>query len=563
MEGELDVKARLRSSRCLFFAFSFVAAGLASGPSFGGNAGAMNGQSQHGNGNDATKVDNANGNSANGNGVTVQTAKGTIRGYKKSGVNYFLGIPYAKPPVGKLRWANPVSPDRWSGVRDATRYGNFCAQNKDLGDFGAPGTDEDCLYLNVFTPNYSIHNPRRLPVMFWMHGGGNTGSGNQYDGSTLAKEQNVVVVTINFRLGALGYLFHPALDDGGATAQFWLRDQQFAMGWVRDNIENFGGDRNNVTIFGESYGGEDTLSHIISPAAKGLFQKAIMESGPSNYFSRLVPLAEAEERGKAFATSIGCPDQTAACLRKVPVKTILDAQSYFRGPVNDGHVITSSPYDAIRSGRFNRVPIFDVTNHDEDRWFVAFDEVSSGHVITADEYPAQLQASFGSTAAAVQKLYPLRAFDSPSGALAAAQTDRGYPCQVRSLDVDAARHTAVYGAEFNDPKSPGILPPVSFPLLASHTHEIQYIFAGWKGVYQGKVTPFTRQQSKLAKDMRAIWATFARSGRLPIPRIVNNNYLILSLEPSGIRLTGDFYRDHKCGFWNSVRNWAPVGSPMR
>jgi para-nitrobenzyl esterase len=394
--------------------------------------------------------------------------------------------------------------------------------------------------------------------MFWMHGGGNTGSGNQYDGSALAKEQNVIVVTINFRLGALGYLTHPALDDGGATAQFWLRDQQLAMKWVRDNIENFGGDRNNVTIFGESYGGEDTLSHIISPTANGLFQKAIMESGPSNYFSRLVPLAEAEERGKAFATSIGCSDQSAACLRKVPVKTILDAQGYFRGPVNDGHVITSSPYDAIRSGRFNRVPIFDVTNHDEDRWFIAFTELSTGHPVTAAEYRDQITASYGANAPAVLAAYPLSDFDSPSGALAATQTDRGYPCQVRSLDVDASRYTAVYGAEFNDPKSPGILPPVSFPLLASHTHEIQYIFAGWKGVYEGKVTPFTPQQSKLARNMRAIWATFARSGQLPIPRIVNNNYSIFSLEPSGIRVTRNFFQDHKCGLWNSNRNWTPV-----
>lgn len=495
--------------------------------------------------------------------TVVSTQAGKVRGIVKGSVAQFLGIPYAKPPIGQLRWANPVPPDRWNGVRDATQYGKFCAQLKTLGDFSAASEDEDCLYLNVFAPKNG--NGKRRPVMIWIHGGGSVGQSNGTDGSALVKEQDVVVVTLNFRIGALGSLVHPAFDKGGAATLYTLRDQQFAMKWVRDNIDNFGGDRNNVTLFGESIGGVDIQMHLISPTAKGLFQRVIFESGPSRYFTPLSSLAAAEEQGKAYATKVGCPDQSADCLRKVPVATLLAAGSGAPTvPIQDGHVILSSVSDAIRSGKFNRVPIMDVTNHDEYRWFVAFTEVSTGHVVTSAEYPDKLNASFGANGPAVLNAYPLTAYDSPSGALAAAQGDNNYPCQVRSFDVDASRHVPVYGLEFNDPNSPGILPPVSFKLLAAHTHEIQYIFPGWRGVYQGVVPPFTPKQERLAKDMRAIWATFARRGQLPgFPRIYDNRYSIVSLEPANIHVTRNFFQDHKCGFWNTIRNWTPVSPPIR
>jgi para-nitrobenzyl esterase len=474
----------------------------------------------------------------------------------------FLGIPYAQPPVGELRWAKPQPVEPWTGVRRATRYGNFCPQNKELSDFGDASTDEDCLYLNVFAPK----DRKGRPVMVWLHGGGAVGMSNGYDGAALAEEQKVVVVTVNFRLGAFGWLVHPALDDGGATTLYTLRDEQFALQWVQDNIANFGGDPGNVTLFGESYGGVDVQLHMISPTAKGLFHKAIFQSGPSSYFDRLVPLAEAEERGQAFATAVGCPEQTAACLRNVPVSDILAAQGSFAfsccapyTTINDGHVIRSSVFNAIRSGRFNRVPFMDVTNRDEYRWFQAFEEITTGHVITAAEYPARLAAAFGENAPAVEAAYPLSDFDSPSGALAAAGGDFGYPCQVRSFDVDASKYVRVYALEFNDPNSPGILPPASFPLLASHTHEIQYIFPGWKGAFEGEVTPLTPQQEQLAKEMRRIWANFAEQGVLspPKPAITKDNQLVISLEIPHIRIISDFRAQHKCDLWDSIREWQP------
>jgi para-nitrobenzyl esterase len=244
--------------------------------------------------------------------------------------------------------------------------------------------------------------------------------------------------------------------------------------------------------------------------------------------------------------------------------------------VNDGHVLTSSVFDAIRSGQFNRVPMLDVTNRDEYRWFVAFTEINTHHVLTAAEYPSQLIGQFGADAPAVQAAYPLIDFDSPSGALAAAEGDHNYPCQVRSFDVDASKYVRVYAAEFNDPNSPeNVLPPVSFPYLAAHTHEIQYIFPGWKGASPNPATPLNAQQEDLAKDMRRIWGTFADKGVLPsnrgeehdpradedvrdLPHLTKDNELVISLEIPQIRVITDFNQVHRCDLWNSIRNWTPV-----
>lgn len=491
----------------------------------------------------------------------VRTQAGSIRGSQAGGARQFLGVPYARPPVGELRWANPVAPALWKGVRDATDYDSPCPQTS-FGDFAFPSTNEDCLYLNVYAPQRGS----RRPVMVWLHGGGSAGHGNGYDGSALAREQNVVVVTVNHRIGALGSLVHPALDGQGATTLYELRDQQFALMWVKRNIAAFGGDPRNVTLFGESIGGANIQTQMVSPTARGLFHKAIFQSGPSSYYTPLTPLSEAEALGKAFATALGCADQTAQCLRKASVEAILKAQRSVPGgccftfPVNDGHLLTSSVYDAVRSGRFNRVPIFDITNRDEYTWFVAFEEVARGRAITLDEYPAELRTSFGADAAAVQAAYPLSAFNSPSEALAAAQGDRMYPCQVRNFDVDASKYVRVYAAEFNDADSPEvILPPVSFPYRAAHTHEIPYIFPGWSGASRRPPPPLTPQQQKLAREMRKLWATFAQTGILPgYPALTRDRQPVISLQTPKLEVIADFNAVHKCELWNSIRKWTPV-----
>ncbi len=215
----------------------------------------------------------------------VQTEYGGVKGFIKDGVRTFLGMPLAAPPVGNLRWRPPVKPAKWRGVRDATEYGDMCAQNKRLLDFGAPSTSEDCLYINVFAPTKPA---RKRPVMLWIHGGGHTvGASDGHDGSALVQEKDVLVVTFNYRLNAFGFLVHPALDGGGKTTNYGLLDQQFALDWVKKNIAAFGGDPDNVTIFGESDGAIGVLYQLISPKSKGLFHRAIIESG--SVFWRKLP----------------------------------------------------------------------------------------------------------------------------------------------------------------------------------------------------------------------------------------------------------------------------------
>src|SRR6516164_3494066 len=230
-------------------------------------------------------------------GPVVDTTNGPVRGLANGAVNEFLGIPYAAPPVGALRWQPPQPASRWSGVRDATQFAPHCPQPP--SPFGQASTSEDCLFLNVFTPRHQ-HAGSHFPVMVWIHGGALvTGESNDYDPVALV-EDGVTVVTINYRLGALGFLAHQALADAnGQTGDYGLMDQQAALRWVQHNIARFGGDSGNVTVFGESAGGLSTLSQVASPQARGLFEKAIVESG--SYDLTQASLASAESAGAAFA----------------------------------------------------------------------------------------------------------------------------------------------------------------------------------------------------------------------------------------------------------------------
>src|SRR3984957_8795243 len=252
-------------------------------------------------------------------GPVAGTANGAVRGLASGAVDEFLGIPYAAPPVGALRWQPPQPAAGWPGVRDATQFAPHCPQV--AGPFGQASTSENCLYLNVFTPSQRQAGASH-PVMVWIHGGALvSGESNDYDPTQLVAD-GVTVVTINYRLGALGFLAHPALADAnGQSGDYGLMDQQAALRWVQRNIASFGGNPHNVTIFGESAGGLATLSQVASPQARGLFQRAIAESGSYNLTQ--TSLANAETAGEAFATKAGCASQTGACLRSLPVSTIL------------------------------------------------------------------------------------------------------------------------------------------------------------------------------------------------------------------------------------------------
>ena len=267
--------------------------------------------------------------------AAVVTENGPVKSTVAFGVEQFLAIPYAAPPVGNLRWMPPQPHARWHGVLRSSNFGSRCIQQDGSGS-------EDCLTLNVFRPiahkNQNKSNP--LPVMVWIHGGGLVSGGSaDYQPDPLVRAGNVIVVTINYRLGILGFFAHPAIDaEGHLNGNYGLMDQQFALRWVQRNIAAFGGDPNRVTIFGESAGGQSVYAQLASPTAAGLFQRAISQSGAysefQDYLDFIIPLAQGETIGTglvpsgiAQAQSVGCPDQTATCLRALPASTLALAAS--------------------------------------------------------------------------------------------------------------------------------------------------------------------------------------------------------------------------------------------
>ena len=238
----------------------------------------------------------------------MTTNEGPVEGFIKDGVAEFLGIPYAEPPVGNLRWRPPKKHEPWIGVLKTQAYAPICALITTLGVFSGPANNnEDCLYLNVFTPN--LDPSAGLPVIVWIHGGGNVdGETPGYDGSKMASDGKTVVVSMEYRLNLMGFLAHPALDDEGHLfANYGLLDQQAALKWVKRNIAQFGGDKNNVTLGGQSAGAEDTGYNMASPLAAGLFQRAICQSYcPSDLYDILPTLISAEATGVAFSVAAGC-----------------------------------------------------------------------------------------------------------------------------------------------------------------------------------------------------------------------------------------------------------------
>lgn len=309
-------------------------------------------------------------------GKVVETRSGKISGFvaDEAGqvMHVFRGIPYAAPPVGNLRWKAPQPVEAWSEVRDATAFGPRCAQGESsMGETDAPPS-EDCLHLNVVTPAKTQSD--RLPVMVFFHGGGLTsGTGNSplYTNTALPAK-GVVLVTVNSRLGPIGYMAHPALSEEsehGVSGNYGTLDLIASLQWIQSNIELFGGDPGNVLIFGESGGGTKTLSLVTSPLAKGLFHKAIVESGAGSVSpDRITTLADAEERGKKVADKLGSND--LADLRDLDWRDIIAAASaedvgFRAGLAVDGYVLPEPMYNMIKSGKHHAVPLIVGANSGE------------------------------------------------------------------------------------------------------------------------------------------------------------------------------------------------------
>jgi para-nitrobenzyl esterase len=465
-----------------------------------------------------------------------------------------------------MRWMPPLPFGHWPGVLDASKFGSECTQ--DAGNGTITGS-ENCLFLNVYVPN-SIERDQHdaLAVMVWIHGGGlTTGAGSAFDPTSLVEQGGVIVVTINYRLGVLGFLAHPALDaEGHMAGNYGFMDQQRALQWVRSNIAAFDGDPHRVTIFGESAGGLSVYSQLASPLAAGLFHGAIAQSGAyagfaPHYRANILSLADAEatgtvfvEPGTAIATAVGCVSQTATCLRSTAAATLIAAQGTVV-PFVDGAVLTQTPGAAFASGQFNHVPVITGTTHDEFRFFVARDFILETGLVTTATYPGAVARVFGTAIApSVVAAYPPGAVAGafgPSLQLGAAGTDGIFGCTARRALMALADYVATFAYEFNDEHAPSPFGNLQFPVGAFHSADVQYLFDR-----NGAPAAFTPDQQALSHAMIAYWTQFAKTGDPNVPGQPRwapydpTTDLRQSLVPPTPGVEANYALDHMCAFWD-------------
>ena len=517
----------------------------------------------------------------------IETTSGPVRGVSDGVVNNFQGIRYANSTAGANRWMPPTGPSRSPTIFDATTPGSACPQP--VFQFSAQQPlSEDCLFLNVMTPVHSGDDDG-LPVWIFMHGGGFvTGAGAQYDPSILVSAHKIIVVTINYRLGALGWLSHRSLDGNGIAGNYGLMDQQLAFKWVRDNIQHFGGNPHRVTIGGESAGGVSTLSHLASPTAKGLFHAAIIESGAIGLFT--VPTVAAQQAlGVSFATALGCTgwdQQIAACLRNAPVAALLAAQGILESggralPTAGTTILPQGLADAFRIGDFNRVPVMQGTNLNEGTLFepfyfdTTFTFVAGGRAQFLVDHGIrtfpQLVGIISATTADPAKvgtlatLYPPANFPNPDNnnqpsadqALSQIYSDINYTCPGLNSNQLLARFVPVHAYEFADPNAPNVfLPRIGFSYGAAHASELPYLFdaktlqspadaaANAASPAPGSAVqppPQTTGGMQLAVEMKAYWANFVRFH-----------------DPNGRREGDDDEDDHHAGD-HDIAHWPAFG----
>jgi para-nitrobenzyl esterase len=499
-------------------------------------------------------------------GLRIKLDDGELEGDMAGESRRFLAIPFAKPPLGELRWKAPVPNEPWSGVRHETGFVKSCPQ---LADQGAPASDnEDCLYLNVWSPNPA---PEKAAVMVWIHGGGNFSGGAGipiptaptslwYDGQFFAAKQGVVLVTLQYRLGPLGFFAHGGLaGEGGPAGNQGLLDQRLALQWVKKNIAKFGGDPNNVTIFGESAGSADVCYHVASPGSRGLFHRAISQSAGCTVRS-IAPEQAASTTATqmaAYGVAVGCPEGAGqlACLRAKPVTELLanamqpmpGAGGGFDGKWSFAAVIDGpegflpdAPQALFDQGKIADVPYLLGFNNDEGTTFV----LRATPLTTEAEYLADLKMRFGEAAVAdVAALYPVSAFDGNYNfARARVIGDSGVGCSTH----DTARRAAKLGRKvfmynFNLPWS--IAPEA---LKAGHASEMSHVFGA----------PYMPDaaSSALGEAMNTYWAQFAKTGdpngpKAPAtwPRFTPEADKRLELAPVFAQL--DDFRAKECAFW--------------
>lgn len=511
---------------------------------------------------------------------TATTLYGSVSGsvHSSGTMKQFLGIPYAAPPVGERRWAAPMPPAAWTGTRDATKFGHHCPQRdtSPLSYYGTAGGQEDCLFLNVFTPV----TPGPHPVMVWIHGGAFLyGRGDGYLPVRLT-QQGVVVVTLNYRLGSLGFLAHPALNDAaGHSGNYGVMDQTLALKWVKDNISAFGGDSGNITVAGQSAGAASVLTQLNTAKATNLFHKAILQSGPV----AVQPTGVAAQASGAnvAATNFGCPNDAsaAACLRALPVATIIAKQptetfSNTNSPNVDGDYLVRTNAAAVNGGLLpNKVPVLIGNTMDEYTSLFGTEETLANNAAVAPGSPssalklpgdtgyknaldsdaaltAAFKATFGPLAGTVAGEFPAANYGgSRPLAFSAAVTDSLFACGTRrAARALSASGVSVYAYEFNDQDAPMELQAkVSFPFKAYHAAEIQYLFD------LPSTARLNTAQRALADKMVTHWVQFVKSrtgnpnaaGSAAWPPYTTTEE-VLQFAPAKSEVVKTFKDTHKC-----------------
>jgi len=516
--------------------------------------------------------------------LVVQTETGALRGTETGSAIAFMGIPYARPPIGELRWEPPQPSTSWTGVRDATRSGRACTQDPaGLTPFFAPmaktygstyteppvESSEDCLYLNVWLQEWP--SKHALPVMVWLHGGSNrVGSGAQstYNGDSLTA-RGVVLVTVNYRLGVLGFFSHPELTAKSphhSSGNYGLLDQIAALRWVQNNIAQFGGDPKNVTLFGESAGAVDSAMLMTSPLAGGLFRRVISESGPA--FNPALTLSEAEALGKAVGDL--APGDTHATplerLRALPAaqleKLVVQAKAQLKTDTSnftiDGWVLRQSPRRAFLSGSIQKVDLMIGLNGRELSAFrlAAAAAKSSGNQTGATgstslkQFTDAARPFFGAWTNPAIALYTGNILVHRTAGVDQAANDLIGACPVGAMAEmtnDAGQHVFVYRFDRSIPgKGRG-------ELGAFHSIEIPYVFGALRDP-TWKWLPFTPDDEALSNLIQTYWTNFAKTG--------NPNAQGLPDWPAWSDGKKEFLEIRKDGTISAKRNFQPLFSGL-
>ncbi|MGN7755180.1 carboxylesterase/lipase family protein [Sinorhizobium sp. 22678] len=486
----------------------------------------------------------------------ADTSQGAFKGIAHDSYVEFLGIPYGQPPVGELRWKPPVEAVKHEGEFSVTEVASKCVQL----EFKAVVGSEDCLYLNVFRP--TAKSDTLLPVLFFIHGGGlMRGSADQANGAVLATENNVILVSINYRLNGFGFFAHNStLDASGVrSANYGLLDQRLAMQWVRKNIRGFGGDPDNVTIFGYSSGAISVLAHLASPSSKTLFHKAVSLSG--GWYPKGRTLAEAETSGEKDADAWGCKgDRKAvlACLRSQPIEAVVKASTppgeYEFVPLVDDYILPMSPEDAFESGNYNKVPfITGATQHEYSRYMYGAGEKTKENFA---EDAAKYLSPYSKPridASALAKTYDLSAYPNPTQAYAATATDFMIACQHLKMADDMVKYDRrVWAFQFGFQGNPP--PPFDVPAWygdIGNYHGVDHDY--WFAKFPDSSSPDIK---KLSAEMRSYLTNFARAGDpngagLPVwPTLADKPETVLNFAKP-INPEWNVKSEHHCDFWSN------------